>query len=75
MTAQLVTPNFTSNIYRFTVQQYYLMQEAGVFAKGDRYELINGEIREMSPISKKHAVCVARLTKNLERELGDQTII
>ena len=75
MTAQLVTPNFTSNIYRFTVQQYYLMQEAGVFAKGDRYELINGEIREMSPISKKHAVCVARLTKNLERKLGDQTII
>ena len=75
MTAQLVTPNFTSNIYRFTVQQYYLMQEAGVFAKGDRYELINGEIREMSPISKKHAVCVARLTKNFERKLGDQTII
>ena len=75
MTAQLVTPNFTRNIYRFTVQQYYLMQEAGVFAKGDRYELINGEIREMSPISKKHAVCVARLTKNFERKLGDQTII
>ncbi len=75
MTAQLVTPSFTSNIHRFTVQQYHLMHEAGVFAEGDRYELINGEIREMSPIGIKHAVCVARLTKNFERKLGDQTII
>jgi Uma2 family endonuclease len=75
MTAQLVTPSFTNNIHKFTVQQYQLMHEAGVFAEGDRYELINGEIREMSPIGIKHAVCVARLTKNFERKLGDQTII
>ncbi len=44
-TAQLVTPCFTSNIHKFSVQQYQLMHEAGVFAVGDRYELINGEIR------------------------------
>ncbi|WP_055075609.1 Uma2 family endonuclease [Pseudanabaena sp. 'Roaring Creek'] len=75
MTAQLVTPNFTSNIHRFTVQQYHLMHDAGVFAEGDRYELINGEIIQMSPIGIKHAVCVARLTKQFERKLGDQTII
>lgn len=75
MTAQLVTPSVTSNIHKFTVQQYYLMHEAGVFAEGDRYELINGEIRVMSPIGKKHAVCVAKATKNFERKLGDQTII
>ncbi|WP_271253969.1 Uma2 family endonuclease [Pseudanabaena sp. Chao 1811] len=75
MTAQLVTPSFTSNIHKFTVQQYHLMHEAGVFAEGDRYELINGEIREMSPIGIKHAVCVARLTKQFERKLGDQAII
>jgi len=75
MTVQLVPPSFTSNIHRFTVQQYHLMHEAGVFAEGDRYELINGEIREMSPIGIKHAVCVARLTKQFERKLGDQAII
>ncbi len=75
MTAQLVTPSFTSNIHKFTVPQYHLMHEAGVFTEGDRYELINGEIREMSPIGIKHAVCVARLTKNFERKLGDRTII
>ncbi|MDX2255876.1 MAG: hypothetical protein NW214_10195 [Pseudanabaenaceae cyanobacterium bins.39] len=66
MTSQLVTPSFMSNIHRFTVQQYHLIHEAGVFAEGDRYELINGEIREMSPICIKHAVCVARLTKSLK---------
>jgi Uma2 family endonuclease len=75
MTAPLVTPSFTNNIHKFTVQQYHLMHEAGVFAEGDRYELINGEIREMSPIGIKHAVCVARLAKNFERKVGDQTII
>lgn len=75
MTVQLVPPSFTSNIHRFTVQQYHLMHETGVFAEGDRYELINGEIREMSPIGIKHAVCVARLTKQFERKLGDQAII
>ena len=61
MTAQLVTPSFTSNIHKFTVQQYHLMHEAGVFNDGDRIELINGEIKTMSPIGRKHAVCVTRL--------------
>ncbi len=75
MTAQLVTPSFVSNIHKFTVQQYHLMHEAGVFAEGDRLELINGEIREMSPIGRKHAVCVSKATKNFERKLGDQAII
>ena len=56
MTAQLLT-------HKFTTQQYHLMHEAGVFAEGDRLELINGEITKMSPIGRKHAVCVTRLTE------------
>ena len=75
MTAQLVTPSFTSNIHKFTVQQYHLMHEAGVFAEGDRYELINGEIREMSPIGIKHAVCMAKTSRLFQINLGDQAII
>jgi Uma2 family endonuclease len=75
MTAQLVTPSFESNIHKFTVQQYYLMHEAGVFAEGDRLELINGEIREMSPIGRKHAVCVARTTRFFQIKLGDRAFI
>ena len=75
MTAQLVTPSFTNNIHKFTVQQYHLMHEAGVFAEGDRYELINGEIREMSPIGRKHVACIIRLVKLFERKLGDRTMV
>jgi hypothetical protein len=43
MTAQLITPSSTSNVHKFTVQQYELMLEAGVFAEGDCLELINGD--------------------------------
>jgi Uma2 family endonuclease len=76
MTAsELVTPSFTSNIHKFSVQQYGLMHEAGVFAVGDRYELINGEIREMSPIGIKHAVCVARTTRYFQIKLGDRAFV
>ncbi len=75
MTAQLVTPSFTSNIHKFTVQQYYLMHEAGVFAEGDRYELINGEIRERFPIGIKHAVCVAKTARLFQIKLGDQAFV
>ncbi len=47
--------------FLLTTQQYHLMHEAGVFKDGDRLELINGEITAMSPIGRKHAVCVTRL--------------
>jgi Uma2 family endonuclease len=75
MTAQIVTPSFTSNIHKFTVQQYHLMYEAGVFTEGDRYELINGEIREMSPIGIKHAVCVAKTARLFQIKLGDRAFV
>ena len=75
MTAQIVTPSFTSNIHKFTVQQYHLMHEAGVFTEGDRYELINGEIREMSPIVIKHAVCVAKTARLFQIKLGDRAFV
>ena len=68
MTVQLLT-------HKFTAEQYHLMHETGVFQEGDRLELINGEITEMSPIGRKHAACVARLTKVFELKLGDHTII
>jgi len=75
MTAQIVTPSFTSNIHKFTVQQYHLMHEAGVFTVGDRYELINGEIREKSPIGIKHAVCVAKTARLFQIKLGDRAFV
>ncbi|WP_201324439.1 Uma2 family endonuclease [Pseudanabaena sp. lw0831] len=75
MTAQLITPSSTFNIHKFTVQQYELILEAGVFAESDRLELINGEIRVMSPIGRKHAVCVAKTARAFQIKLGNQAFI
>lgn len=61
--------------FAFTTQHYHLMHEAGVFSAGDRIELINGEIIEMSPIGRKHATCVARLSTLLVTRLYQKAII
>ncbi|MEG5199208.1 Uma2 family endonuclease [Microcoleus sp. A6-C5] len=45
----------------FTVQEYHLMDKAGVFGEDDRVELIEGEIIEMAAIGTRHATCVRRL--------------
>ena len=52
-----------SVVTRFTLAQYELMTEAGVFdgRHRQRVELIRGEIREMTPISARHAWAVDRL--------------
>ncbi len=76
MTAQLLTPKVDlQKDFKFTVEQYHLMHEAGVFSEGDRLELIAGEIKTMSPIGRKHAACIIRLAKLLEKKLGDRALI
>jgi Uma2 family endonuclease len=59
----------------FTVDEYYLMAQGGVFAQDDRIELIEGEVIEMSPIGKRHAACVRRLDRLLNRNAGDSAIV
>lgn len=41
-----------------TVDEYERMGQAGIFSPGDRLELLEGEIYEMSPIGSTHAGCV-----------------
>ncbi len=60
---------------RFTVQEYYRMAETGVLREDDRVELIEGEILEMAPIGVRHATCVDRLNKSLNRLLPDELIV
>src|ERR671938_948293 len=59
----------------FNITEYYRMAAAGVFTEDDRVELIEGEIVEMNPIGSRHAACVGRLTKLLERLAGDSAIV
>jgi Uma2 family endonuclease len=51
------------------------MHEAGVFSEGDRLELINGEIKQMSPIGRKHATCVTRLNTLFVTRLLHKAIV
>jgi Uma2 family endonuclease len=46
---------------RFNISKYHQMNQARILTEGDRVELINGEIIEMSPIARRHATCVRRL--------------
>ena len=54
----------------FKVGEYNRMGEAGVFSEDDRVELVEGEIVEMTPIGRRHASCVDRLTELLSGRSG-----
>ena len=56
--------------WRFSVDDYYKMAEAGILTEGERLELLNGEIVEMSPIGSKHAHSVNWLAYLLITLLG-----
>jgi Uma2 family endonuclease len=45
---------------RFHVDEYYRMAEIGIFKPGERVELIDGEIVEMTPLGRRHGACVDR---------------
>jgi Uma2 family endonuclease len=68
MAVQLVT-------YRFTVQDYHRMAEAGIFHEDDRLELLEGEIVEMPPIGPGHAGGGKRLMNSCLPLQGDRKAI
>ena len=49
--------------YRFNVDEFMRMGEAGIFTEDDRVELIDGEILAMTPIGPLHAWIVDRLSE------------
>ncbi len=61
--------------HRFTVDDFARLGEAGIFTEGDRVELIDGEIRDMTPIGQPHAWIVNRLTRRLVMRLADRAYV
>jgi Uma2 family endonuclease len=60
---------------RITVDEFEAMHRAGRWQEDDRVELINGEIRLMSPINDPHIGCVDRLNWLFSRRFGDDVIL
>ncbi|MCL5960621.1 MAG: Uma2 family endonuclease [Chloroflexi bacterium] len=60
---------------RFTVSEYQQMARAGILGEDDRVELIDGEVIEMTPIGRRHAGCVIRLTELMVREFGSYAMV
>lgn len=61
--------------YRFTVDQYHQMAEAGILSPECRVELVDGEIFEMSPIGPWHSGVVNRLNHRFVTVLGDRAVV
>ena len=61
--------------YRFSVEEFNKLGEAGIFDEDDRVELLDGDIIVMSPIGMQHAGVVMRLNSVLPRRLGERALL
>ncbi|MGM0558710.1 MAG: Uma2 family endonuclease [Myxococcota bacterium] len=60
---------------RFTVEEYYLLAEAGILSRDDRVELVDGEIIEMAPIGSQHAAHVSKLNMLFAQNLSRNALV
>lgn len=60
---------------KFTVGEFYQMNEAGFFNKDPRVELVEGQIINMAPIGSYHAAVVSRLTELLMEVVAGKFIL
>jgi Uma2 family endonuclease len=61
--------------YRFTVEEYHRMGEAGILPEDSRIELIAGDVVVREPIGAYHAGTVNRLTRLWTSLLGDRAVV
>jgi Uma2 family endonuclease len=61
--------------WRFDVEQYYRLAEVGILKRGDRVELIDGDILVMCPIGNRHHGCVNDLNYLLVSAVGARAVV
>lgn len=61
--------------WRFTVEDFHRLGEAGILSDEERVELIDGEIVDMAPIGSQHAGSLKRIVAFLRRGLGSEVIL
>jgi hypothetical protein len=60
---------------RFSVDEYYAMAAAGVFASDERIEVLDGEIVTVAPIGPRHGGGVDRLNRLFSARFGTRAIV
>ena len=61
--------------HRLTADEYQRMGATGILPPDARVELIEGEVIDMAPIGTRHWAAVSRLTRLLERAVGDRAVL
>jgi Uma2 family endonuclease len=59
----------------FTVHDLRQMEQAGILHEDERIELIDGEIVQMSPVGRRHTVCVNRANTLFVRALDHRALL
>ena len=62
-------------IRRFSVEEYHRMGEVGILHPDERVELIDGVLKQMSPIGSQHAACVSKLMNLLLPPLQGRALV
>lgn len=59
---------------RFSSEDYFRLGELGILHEGDRVELMDGEVIELSPEGNRHSACIRRLMRFLFPHVGQAII-
>jgi Uma2 family endonuclease len=60
---------------RISVEEFFRMDEAGIFGPEERVELLDGEIYAMPPIGSHHSGVLTRIDRMIRRGIGDQYLV
>lgn len=64
-----------ADTYRFSVEEFHQLGNAGILDEDDRVELLNGEIIIMAPMGKRHHAAIRFIDRFLQRRFGDVAFV
>src|SRR5438093_6868744 len=70
-----VSMTATVERWRFSVEDYHRMVEAGILCEDDPVELLDGELFTMAAMGGRHAAASRRLDRRLQNAVGDRAIV
>ncbi|MBD2625085.1 Uma2 family endonuclease [Trichormus variabilis] len=65
----------TTQVKRFSLEEYHRLTELGFFHEDEHIELINGELIEMVAKGRAHETCLRNLLRELPKLVGDRATL